>query len=368
MTNELLYQIGLTMINGIGGVLARQLLNTFGHAEAVFKEKRQSLERVPGIGTLLATEIKRPEVLQRAEKEINFMEKAHIAPLFIEDVAYPARLKECPDAPLLLYYKGAADLNTMHILSIVGTRHATPYGLEATSFLLDGLRIMYPDTLIVSGLAYGIDVKAHRSALQYHLPTVGVLAHGLDRIYPTAHRQTAVNMLESGGLLTDFPSGTEPDRPNFLKRNRIIAGLSEATVVIESARKGGSLVTADIAFSYNREVFAFPGRSNDYYSAGCNELIRKNKAGLITSAEDLIAALGWQNQSISAPKQAELLFDDSPEIQQILRLLREQKELHINQLSKATQISIQQLTPILFDLEMNNRIKSLPGNMYSLHF
>lgn len=366
MTDKLLYQIGLTMINGIGGILARQLLNAFGDAESVFKEKRQSLERVPGIGTLLAEEIKRPEVLQRAEKEISFMEKAQITPLLLEDRDYPERLKECPDAPLVLYYKGKANLNVPHVLSIVGTRHATPYGQESVEHLLEGLQSFYPDILIISGLAYGIDIKAHRSALACHFPTVGVLAHGLDRIYPSVHRQTAVSMLEEGGLLTDFPSGTEPERVNFLKRNRIIAGLSDATIVIESARKGGSLVTADIAFSYNREIFAFPGRNNDLYSAGCNELIRKNKAGLITSAEDLIEALGWQNQIRKTPKQAELFFDDSPEVQQILGLLQEHKELHINQLSKYAQTPLPQLSLLLFDLEMNGRIKTLPGNMYAL--
>lgn len=366
MTDKILYQIGLTMINGIGGTLARQLLNAFGDAESVFKEKKRSLERVPGIGTLLAEEIKRPEVLQRAEKEIAFMEKAHITPLLMEDRNYPKRLKDCPDAPLVLYYKGSADLNVRHILSIVGTRHATPYGQESVDRLLEGLASYYPDVLIVSGLAYGIDIKAHRSALACHFLTIGVLAHGLDRIYPSVHRQTAINMLEEGGLLTDFPSGTEPERANFLKRNRIIAGLSDATIVIESARKGGSLVTADIAFSYNREVFAFPGRGNDLYSAGCNDLIRKNKAGLITSADDLIDALGWRNQAFQEPKQVELHFDDSPEVQQILTLLQEHKELHVNQLSKAMHIPLQQLSLILFDLEMNGRIKTLPGNMYAL--
>ena len=366
MTDKLFYQIGLTMINGIGGIHARQLLAAFGDAECIFKEKRQALERVSGIGTLLATEVKRPEVLQRAEKEIAFIEKAHIQPLFIDDENYPARLRECPDAPLLFYYKGAADLNARHTLSIVGTRHATHYGLEAVERLVEGIAQQYPDTLIISGLAYGIDVKAHRSALQQHLPTVGILAHGLDRIYPAAHRKTAISMLENGGLLTDFPSGTEPDRPNFLKRNRIIAGLSEATIVVESAKKGGSLVTAEIAASYNREVYSFPGRYNDIYSAGCNELIRNHKADLITSAEDLIEALQWQSDAAPAPKQAELHFDDSPEIQHVMTLLQENGKLHINQLSKATEMPVQQLSMLLFDLEMNGRITAFPGNMYGI--
>ena len=221
--------------------------------------------------------------------------------------------------------------------------------------------------MVVSGLAYGIDICAHRQALACGLPTVAVLAHGLDRIYPFAHRHIANEMLAKGGLLTDFPSETNPDRPNFLKRNRIIAGLSEATLVIESAEKGGSLVTADIAFSYDREVFACPGRIHDLYSAGCNQLIRHNKAALLSSAQDLIEALGWQHEDMQRkPQQTELLFSesDSPEIQQVLQILQDQDEVHINQLTKLTGFPVQQLTNILFELEMDGRIRTLPGNMY----
>lgn len=367
MNDTILYTIALTMVNGVGGILSRQLLNALGDARAVFQEKKQLLERIPGIGSTLAAEITNPDVLRRAEEEIRFIEKAGISVLLWEDKAYPARLLECPDAPIVLYYKGEGDLNPHHAISVVGTRHATRYGQEMTASLLEELSTVFPDTLIVSGLAYGIDIAAHRQALTSGLPTIGVLAHGLDRIYPSAHRQTAVKMLERGGLLTDFPSGTNPDRPNFLKRNRIIAGLTEATLVIESAEKGGSLVTADLAFSYDRDVFACPGRIGDLYSAGCNQLIRRNKAALISSAQDLIDALGWQQKDrFPEPQQTELLFteSDSPEIQQVLTALQTDEELHIDQLSQRTGFSIQQLTTLLFELEMEGRIHSLPGNRY----
>ena len=274
---------------------------------------------------------------------------------------------ECADSPLVLYYKGNADLNAKHILSIVGTRHITPYGQELTEKFIEELSGLFPDTLIVSGLAYGVDVMAHKCALKQQMATVGILAHGLDRIYPPAHRSTAIEMLEQGGLLTDFPSGTEPERANFLKRNRIIAGLSDATIVVESASKGGSLVTADLAFNYNREVYAFPGRLNDRYSAGCNQLIHKKKAEIITSVADIVDDLGW-TQSSPAPtyRQAELFEEVSPEVRKVVDCLLQVKELHINQMAKQTGMSVQELSNILFELEMDGRIRTLPGDMYSL--
>lgn len=366
MTDKRIYQIGLTMINGIGDILARQLLQATGDAEAVFTEKRQLLEKVPGIGSVLAAGIQRPEVLLRAEKELAFIEKNHISSYFLTDKAYPFRLKECPDAPVLFYFKGKTDLNATRIISIVGTRNATDYGRNLTETLIHDLAASFPDLLIVSGLAYGIDICGHRSALKNQLPTVAVLAHGLDRIYPSAHRNTAIEMLEQGGLLTDFPSQTEPDKPNFIKRNRVVAGLADATVVIESAEKGGSLITADIAFSYGRDVYSFPGRVNDSHSKGCNSLIRQNKAGLITSAADLISALCWDAPTPSKAKatQTELLFPESDRNTGVAAIIRDNKEIDINQLSLATDIPVYQLSTILFELEMNGIIKALPGNVY----
>lgn len=369
MTDKRIYQIGLTMINGVGDILARQLLQSLGDAEAVFTEKRQNLEKIPGIGSLTAAEIKRPEVLLQAEKELAFIEKNLITCYYLTDEVYPKRLRECPDAPILFYFKGTADLDAARIISIVGTRHATEYGRAVTEELVQTLSSSFPDLLVVSGLAYGIDVCAHRCALKTGLPTVGVLAHGLDRIYPPAHRSTAVEMLQrGGGLLSDFPSGTEPDKPNFVKRNRIVAGLADATIVIESAEKGGSLITADIAFSYGRDVYAFPGRISDLHSKGCNALIRQNKAGLITSASDLVSALCWdvEKKASSTPVQAELFFEANDRTEAILALLREKGEMHIDRLALLLNQPVQELFSLLFELEMNGRIRTLPGNIYKV--
>ena len=367
MTDKRIYQIGLTMINGVGDILARQLLQTIGDAEAVFAEKRQLLERIPGIGSFTAAEIKRPDVLLRAENELSFIEKNQITCFFMTDPDYPARLKECPDAPVLFYFKGKADLNASHIISIVGTRNATDYGYGLTETLIKELSAAFPDLLIVSGLAYGIDICAHRQALKSNLPTVGVLAHGLDRIYPSSHRNTAVEMLQHGGLLTDFPSGTEPEKPNFIRRNRIVAGLADATVVIESAEKGGSLITADIACSYSRDVYCFPGRINDTHSKGCNYLIKENKAGLITSATDLLSALCWTPKPETTKiitSQTELFFPENDLNSEIAAIILKKGEIHINQLALLTDIPVHQLSTLLFELEMNGTVRALPGNIY----
>lgn len=369
MKNQLIYQIGLTMINGVGDILARHLLESFGSAEAIFTEKKQLLEKVPGIGSTLSTEIKRPEVLLRAEKEMAFIERNQITPYFLTDKTYPERLRQCVDAPILFYFKGETNLNASKVISIIGTRQATDYGRELTNEFVKQLSESFPDLLIVSGLAYGVDITSHRYALKQGLPTVGVLAHGLDRIYPLPHRQTAIEMLSQGGLLTDFPSETNPDKPNFIKRNRIIAGLSDATIVIESANRGGSLITADMAFSYGREVFAFPGRTTDLHSQGCNRIIRQNKAGLISNAADFIAAMGWDaenNPSKRAQPQSLDLFPETNENRLILSILREQKEVHLNQLALELNIPVYQLCTILFELEMNGVVKAAPGNTYKL--
>lgn len=368
MTDSRIYQIGLTMINGIGDVLARHLLETVGNAEMIFTERSAALQKIPGISGSLAAEIKRPEVLLRAEQELAFAEKNRVRLYFFSEADYPARLKECPDAPILFYLKGNADLNAPRILSIVGTRKATDYGKGLTESFIKELAASFPDTLIVSGLAYGIDICAHRNALKFDLPTVAVLAHGLDRIYPPLHRPTAVEMVQQGGLLTDFPTGTIPNKPNFIKRNRIVAGLSDATLVVESAEKGGSLITADIAFSYGRDVFAFPGRVRDLNSKGCHWLIRQNKAALITSADDLIAALCWDVNApaLSLPQQAEILFPDHPQNEKLMALLREHGEIHINQLAVEMDLPVHQVLSLLFELEMDGQIRGLPGDRYKL--
>lgn len=354
------------MINGVGDVLARNLLTELGDAEAVFTEKRQALEKIPGIGRTIAAEIKSADVLVRAEKELAFAEKNGISLYYLTDSKYPERLRECVDAPVLFYVKGNVNLRSAHVISVVGTRRISSYGRELTEHFLHDLSQSFPDVLVVSGLAYGVDICAHRSALQYHLPTIGVLAHGLDRIYPPMHRSTAIEMLSHGGLLTDFPSGTNPDRPNFVRRNRIVAGLSEATIVIESAEKGGSLITADLAFSYGREVYTFPGRVNDFNSKGCNLLIQQNKAGLITCANDFISAMRWdvERKTEALPQQTQLLFPENTEAEKILNFLTTHKEAHVNELSIALDLPVHQLSSILFELEMDGLIKSLPGSVY----
>ena len=366
--DEQIYLIGLTLIKGVGNVLARQLIQFFGEAKAVFTEKQRMLEKVPGIGEYTAAKIKESETtaLKRAEQEIIFIEKNKITIHSILDDQYPVRLRECQDAPVVFYYRGVADLHASHVISIVGTRSATEYGRNLTETLIKDLAEAFPDVLIVSGLAYGIDICAHRSALKRGLPTVGVLAHGLDRIYPALHRNTAAEMVQTGGLLTDFMSGTNPDRENFLQRNRLIAGLADATIVVESAGKGGALVTADIAFSYGRDVYTFPGRVADKYSIGCNRLIQTNKAGLITSAHDLIIALCWDIKPTNKkPEQINIPFEekiDNP----VLSLLAENQELQINDLAAMMNLPIHHLSPILFELEMAGYIKALPGGVYKL--
>lgn len=367
MDEHRLYEIGLTLVKGVGDIIARQLLTHCGSAAAIFKEKRQLLEKIPGIGSYITTEIFRPEVLKRAEQELQFIAKNKIQTFFIEEKAYPKKLRECADAPILLYFKGNGTLDHKKILSVVGTRKITQYGIGLTETLISELAVLYPDILIVSGLAYGVDITAHRSALKNNLSTVGVLAHGLDRIYPAAHRNTAIQMIEQGGLLTDFTSETNPDRANFIKRNRIVAGIADATIVVESAEKGGSLITADIAFSYDRDVYAYPGRVNDPNSKGCNDLIRQNKAGLITSTADLISALCWDVNDIkhTTPQQTMIQFDLSEQEVRLVALL-EKEDLHINELAKRCMMPVHQISVILFEMEMRSIIKNTPGGIYKL--
>lgn len=368
MNPKLLYQIALTQINGIGDITARNLLEAVGDEETIFKSSKKALCSIKGLANHLAEEILKPEVLRKAEKELEFVEKNKLQTFFIKDANYPMRLKECADSPTLLYFKGNANLDSQKIISIVGTRKSTHYGDNFCDSFLEEFSKNYPDTLVVSGLAYGIDITTHRACLKHNLPTVGVLAHGLDRIYPATHRKTAVDMLETGGLLTEFPSNTEPDRFNFVRRNRIVAGIADATIVVESDVKGGSLITADIANSYDREVFAVPGRISDPQSKGCNKLIWNNKATILQSASDLIEAMGWgQNTSKSiVPKQQELFLDLSSEEQKIYNALRKADSLHVNLLATEIEIPVSQLFSTLLELEMRGIIKPLPGGAYTL--
>lgn len=365
---EQLYSLALTQIQGLGLIGAHRLLESVGSAATIFKEAKHLDELVPGISPQLKEALNCPDILRISEAELKFAEKNQINCLTLKDEKYPSRMRECDDAPLILFYRGNADLNRLHIINMVGTRHATQYGKDICIRFLRELHELLPDVLVVSGLAYGIDVHAHRAALQFGLDTVGVLAHGLDRIYPSVHRRVAVEMLNHGGLLTEFPSGTNPDRQNFIKRNRIVAGISDATIVVESAAKGGSLITADIAESYGRDCFAFPGRIGDEFSIGCNNLIRDNHAVILQSAEELVKALSW-DVVCEKPKaiQRELFLDLSPEEEIVYNLLQKQEDgLQINTLVVNANIPINRMTGILFEMEMKGIIRSLAGGVYRL--
>ncbi len=366
MQPKLLYQIALTKINGVGDIIAHNLLDILGDEEAVFKSSKKELAAIRGISTKLISEILNADVLIKAEKELEFIEKNKLKTFFIKDADYPQRMKECTDAPILLYFKGNLPLNQTKIIGIVGTRKSTHYGNTFCDNFISELSSHFPDLLIVSGLAYGIDIQAHNSALKARLNTIGVLAHGLDRIYPAVHRKTAIEMIDNGGLLTEFSSGTEPDKFNFVRRNRIIAGMSDAIIVVESDVKGGSLITADIANSYNRDVFAVPGRTTDQLSKGCNKLIAENKAVILNSASDFLAHMNWKNtnKSEKPQKQQSLFLDLTEDEQKIFDILSKNDSLHVNLLSMETDIPVSQLFFHLFELEMKGIVTPLPGGQY----
>lgn len=363
MTDQLLYQIGLTLIPGIGDVLGKKLVAYCGGPEAVFREKRAGLEKIPGIGQATVSSILSHKVLQRAEEEIIFINKNSIQPLFYLDKAYPKRLQHCVDSPMMLYYSGEAELNAQKVIGVVGTRNASEYGKRLCEQLLDDLK--EDNILVVSGLAYGIDICAHRSALKFGLPTIGVMAHGLDRIYPSTHKSVAIKMQEQGGLLTEFMSKTIPDRENFPRRNRIVAGMVDALIVVESAKKGGALITADIANSYNRDVFAFPGRVGDTYSEGCNFLVRTNKAAMIESAVNLKYIMGWQIESKkSNAKQTQLFREFSEDEQKVLNAFNGSNLCDLDQILINTELTASKLAGVLLGLEFDGVLVALPGKRY----
>lgn len=361
-----LQQIALTKIKGVGPKTARNLLAYCGSVEAIFNSEKRELLQIPSIGRATVEAILSNDYLLEAEKELRFIEKHGIDMLWLEDNNYPKRLLHCEDAPMLLYYKGAANLNPERCVSIVGTRNATSYGKQLCEDLVSGFQDQ--GIQVVSGLAYGIDVHAHRQCLKQHVPTVAVLGHGLDMIYHAVHRETASRMLEQGGLLTEFPSGTTPERNNFPSRNRIIAGLADVTIVVEAARKGGALITAEIANSYHRDVCAFPGRIDQEYSAGCNYLIKTNRAHLIRNTQDLFYLMGWEDsrkqertmqlQLIPAPMSADQ--------ERVYRLIQERQPYYIDDLAQQLAWPISKLAMVLLEMEMNNSIVALPGKMYKL--
>ena len=362
---SLLHQIALSSMSGVGPVLARTLISYCGSAEEVFKAKNKVLSHIPGIGPKTLAFLHNHSAFERAERELNFIDKYKIRPLFLSDEDYPKRLRNCFDAPILLYFKGNADLNAGKVISIVGSRNSTDYGKEICRTLIADLQIHNP--LIISGLAYGIDAAAHKEALKNTIPTVGIMAHGLDRIYPAQHRTMAEKMLSCGGLLTEFMSETIPDRENFPKRNRIIAGLADVTIVVEAGIKGGALITAELANSYNRDVFAYPGRITDEYSLGCNYLIKTNRANLISRVADLEYILGWTEKKKTAAKpQLSLLINLSEDEQLIVQVLRSRGSVAIDDLAMLTDFQQSKLAVILLGMEMQGTLIALPGKVYKL--
>lgn len=362
MQDELIFQIALTLIPDLGPVRIRNLVNQFGSASAIYAARKKELLQVEGIYDALASLIRQKPFLSEAESEIQFLQDNSIRSVFISEPDYPQRLLHCYDPPALLFYRGDFELNPKRILSIIGTRNHTEYGRQITQEIIEALQ-SHPVT-IVSGLAYGIDALAHKYALHYQLPTIGVLAHGLDTLYPYAHRSLAKEMLMKGGLLTEFTRGCKPDKHHFPRRNRIVAGISDATLVIETARKGGSMITAELAYQYNRDLFAVPGRTRDAKSSGCLSLIKQNKALLFTDVPDLLETLGWTERKKLPAKPRELFLALSEEEQKIVELLDEHSTTSIDTLYIQSGLSSSQVAKALLNLEMQQVIQALPGKMF----
>lgn len=367
MTNDLLYQLALTEVPNIGWVQAKILAQHFGEAEKIFKAKFSMLEKIEGIGTVRAGSIKAFDNFSNADEEIKFIQKFRIKPLFITDKDYPKRLLNCYDPPTLLFYKGSANLNAAKIVSIIGTRTHTDYSKKMTDDLVEELAVQ--DILIVSGMAYGVDAFAHKAALKNNLLTVGVLGHGLDQIYPPDHSNLAKDIVKNGGgLLTEFRSQTNPDKHNFPTRNRIVAGMSDATIVVESGIKGGSMVTAELANGYNKDVFAFPGKVTDSKSAGCNYLIKSNKAMLLTDAQQLIEIMGWEEKSKKSKvkSQKEIFIELTKEEKIIVDILNGKETVHIDEINLRSGLSSSTIAAAILNLELRNVVNGLPGKIYKL--
>ena len=372
MDQEIFYTMALTRLTNFNYQQALELYRAVGSAQLLFEHRNEIGDIIKDASPRLKEALKDwNEPMRRAEAELHFMEEHRIRALTLTSDDYPQRLTECPDAPIIIYYTGNADLNQAKVVSIVGTRQITQYGQDLIRRFMSELRGLCPQVLIVSGLAYGVDINAHRRALENGYETVGVLAHGLDQIYPYRHRETAAQMLNHGGLLTEFMTQTNADKPNFVRRNRIVAGMADAVILVESAAKGGGLITAEIAQSYARAVFAFPGNVGQPYSEGCNNLIRDNGAGLISNANDFVKAMGWMDETLRQQANTDgiernLFPDLSPEEEQVVSLLQQTNDLQLNIITVKTDIPIGRLTALLFQLEMKGVVKPMAGGMYHL--
>ncbi len=365
MPDSLQHQIALTMVPQVGAVTAKILISYCGSAEAVFRAPKKELLRIPGIGPVTADALLSAGPLRLAELEIRFLEQHGIAALFYTHERFPARLRQCHDSPALIYFKGSSLdlLSARRIIAIVGTRQPTEYGRMLCEEIIEGLQSY--EVLVVSGLAYGVDITAHRKAIALDMPNIGVLGHGLGNIYPSQHRSAALRMIENGGLLTEYTHETKPDREHFPMRNRIIAGLCDALLVVETAATGGSMISAELASQYERDIFALPGRVRDPKSTGCNLLIKTNRARLAESAADIATALRWEDADRKSV-QAQLFHDLSDAETVLLNIIREQPEIPIDQLTMAAKLPPGELASLILELEFKGIIRTLPGKRYMI--
>ena len=365
MRNDLIFQLALRLVPNIGAVHAKILIDLYGSAAAVFGAKKSDLDKIEGIGIVRAKSIKDFRDFSRAEEEISFLHKYKIRPLFLTDPDYPRRFLNCYDPPTVLFYKGKADLNAPRTIGIVGTRSNTEYGKQVTEKLIKDLASQ--NVIIISGLAFGIDSIAHKAALKNNIPTVGALGHGLDTIYPSENAGLAREMIKhDGGLITEFFSKTKPDKHNFPQRNRIVAGLCDATIIVETNIKGGSMITAELANGYNRDVFAIPGRITDSKSSGSNYLIMNNKAILLGDTQQLIEIMGWEVRKPKIKKQKELFIELSPEEKILIEILLEKEHVHIDEINLRSGQSNSSVAAVILNLELKGVIVSLPGKIYKL--
>jgi DNA processing protein len=362
-TTELFHVLALLRVEGVGDIVAKRLINHCGSAEDVFKAKPSQFKAIDGIGEVLQKKLKDKTVFEKAAQELHYLETEKINVLYYQDESYPDKLKHCIDGPVLLFSTGNFEFKQRKLISIVGTRQVTSYGATFTKKLVEELALFNP--VIVSGFAYGVDIVAHQAAMDHELQTVGVLAHGLNQIYPKTHKKYVAKMEQNGGFLTEFWSTSNPDKENFVRRNRIVAGMSEATIVIESAEKGGSIITANIANDYNRDVFAVPGRITDKYSQGCNDLIKTQRAQLLTSAADLVYCLNWELESAPSKAIQKQLFIslDNDEQQVYDYLLKNGKQL-LDVVALDCGFPIFKISSLLLNMELKGVIRPLPGKLF----
>ncbi len=359
---ELFHLLALSKIEGVGDVVAKKLLLHCGSAEQIFKSKSSQLTGIDGIGIFLTNNLKNKTVFEKAEKELKYIKDNSINVMHFQDKNYPDKLKHCIDGPVLIFNSGNLNINNRKIISIVGTRQITSYGTEFTKKLIEDLAPL--DPIIVSGFAYGVDIVAHQAAMDHNLQTIGVIAHGLNQIYPKVHKKYVSKMEKNGGFLTEFWSDSEPLRENFVRRNRIVAGMAEATIVIESADRGGSLITATMANDYNRDVFAVPGRTSDKFSQGCNNLIKTQKANLLTSAADLVYILNWDIQKEVKPIQKQLFVTLEPDEQKIYDFLIKNGKEVLDIIALECDLPVYKISVILFNMELKGVIRPLPGKLF----